>query len=204
MKDNIKIFNSETVSDLDLNTYQSSLQNIGKKLKVFEDNINVILVNLEEDYPRNNDLDIKKVELSDEVRRNENKVNSKMKEIEESQPSFIAKKENLELPEQKIIDANKREEEAKVKRDKILKIKMEYLNSNIKDLTTDLTAVKKAKLLSDNKVRHTLSNLSQWELSLEEIKENKVEIDKDAVKATVDKEEIVKLKSFFNKLCSIF
>ena len=81
---------------------------------------------------------------------------------------------------------------------------MEYLNSKIKDLVVDLTAVKKAKLLSDKEVRHTLSNLSRWELSLEKIKENKVEIDKDAVKATVDDEEIVKLKSVFDKLCSIY
>ena len=82
-----------------------------------------------------------------------------MKEIRESQPNFIADIENLELLKQNILDANKREED-KVKRNKKLKIKMEYLNSKITDLMTDLTAVKKAKLLSDNKVRHTLSNLS--------------------------------------------
>ena len=47
---------------------------------------------------------------------------------------------------------------------------MKDLNSMITDLTTDLAAVKKAKLLDDNEVRHTLDNLSQWELSLKEIK----------------------------------
>ena len=64
-----------------------------------------------------------------------------MKEIKESQP-------------------NKEKEEAQVERNKILKIDMETLNSIMKDQTTTLAAVKKAKLLSDNKVRHTLSNLS--------------------------------------------
>ena len=53
-----------------------------------------------------------------------------------------------------------REKEAKGKRNKKLKNKMEDLNSMITDLMTDLTAVKKAKLLSDNEVRQTLSNLS--------------------------------------------
>ena len=81
---------------------------------------------------------------------------------------------------------------------------MKYLNSMILDLTTNLTAVKKSKLLSDNEVRHTLSNMSRWESSLKEIKENKAKIDKYSVKATVDDEKIVKLKSVFDKLCGIF
>ena len=38
---------------------------------------------------------------------------------------------------------------------------------------TTLAAVKKAKLLDDNKVRHTLSNLSKWESAIEKIKESK-------------------------------
>ena len=46
------------------------------------------------------------------------------------------------------------------KGNKTLMIDIEILNSMITDLMTDLAAVKKAKLLSDNKVRHTLSNLS--------------------------------------------
>ena len=81
---------------------------------------------------------------------------------------------------------------------------METLNSMITDLMTDLTAVKKAKLLSDNEVRHTLSNLSWWESSLKEIEENKDKIDEDSVEATVNNEEIVKLKSVFDKLSTIF
>ena len=97
-----------------------------------------------------------------------------------------------------------KKEEAKVERDKVLKIDMETLNSKIKDLTTTLAAVKKAKLLADEEVRHTLSNLSKWELVMEKIEESKVKIDKDSVKATVDDIEIVKLKSVFDKLCSIF
>ena len=48
----IKRFNSKTVSDLDLNTYQSSLQNITKKLEALEDNIDDILVDLEDEDPR--------------------------------------------------------------------------------------------------------------------------------------------------------
>ena len=35
VKHSIKRFNSKTVSDLDLNSYQSSLQNIKKKLDIF-------------------------------------------------------------------------------------------------------------------------------------------------------------------------
>ena len=99
-----------------------------------------------------------------------------MKEIKESQPS-------------------KKEKEAKVKRNKILKIKVESLNSKITDLTTTLPAVKKAKLLSDNEVRHTLSNLSKWESAMEKIEESKVKIDKYSVKATVDDAEIEKIVS---------
>ena len=92
-----------------------------------------------------------------------------MKKIKESQPNFIADNENLELLKQNILDTSKREKEEKVKRDKILKIQMEHLNSKITKITVDLTAVKEAKLLSDNKVRHTLSNLSRWKSSLKEI-----------------------------------
>ena len=47
---------------------------------------------------------------------------------------------------------------------------MEDLNSMITDLTTDFAAVKKAKLLDDNEVRHTLGNLSKWESEVEKIK----------------------------------
>ena len=90
-----------------------------------------------------------------------------MKEIEESQP-----------------DKDKEEEQVKI--NKKLKLKMESLNSEITDLTVDLTAVKKAKLLSDNEVRHTLSNLSRWELSLKEIKQGKDKIDEYSIKATVE------------------
>ena len=70
VNDSIERFNSKAVSDLDLNTYQSSLQNIGKELKVFVDNINDILVDLEDDDPRKDDLETQKVELSGEVRKN--------------------------------------------------------------------------------------------------------------------------------------
>ena len=41
-------------------------------------------------------------------------------------------------------------------------------------------------------------------MSIKEIKQGKVKIDKDSVKATVDKEEIVKQKSAFDKLWVIF
>ena len=51
VKDDIEIFNSETVSDLDLNTYQSSLKDIRKELKVFVESINDILIDLEDDDP---------------------------------------------------------------------------------------------------------------------------------------------------------
>ena len=106
VKDNIKIFNSETVSDLDLNTYQSSLKDIGKELKVFVESINDILIDLEDDDPRKDDLKASKTELFKEVKENENKIKSKMKKIKESQP-------------------NKEKEEALAERNKILKLYME-------------------------------------------------------------------------------
>ena len=121
-----------------------------------------------------------------------------MKIIKESQPGFLADQENLALLKKKLLDANTKEEEAKVERDKVLKIDMETLNSKIKDLTTTLAAVKKAKLLDDNKVRHTLSNLSKWESAIEKIKESKDKIDKDSVKATVDDAEIEKIECAFD------
>ena len=113
VKNSITRFNSKAVLDLDLNIYQSSLQNIGKKLEVFVDNINDILVDLEDNDPRIDGLKARKVELSNEERRNKNEIKFKMKEIKESQP-------------------DKEKEEEQVKRNKILKIKMEYLNSKIK------------------------------------------------------------------------
>ena len=72
VKNSITRFNSKAASDLDLNIYQSSLQNIGKKLEVFVDNINDILVNLEDNDTRIDGLEARKVELSKEVRKNEN------------------------------------------------------------------------------------------------------------------------------------
>ena len=60
---------------------------------------------------------------------------------------------------------------------------------------TTLAAVKEAKLLDDNKVRHTLSNLSKWESAIEKIEESKDKINRDSVKATVDDAEIENLKS---------
>ena len=122
VKQSIRRFNSKTVSDLDLNSYHSSLQNIERKLEVFEENVNDILVDLEDDDPRMDDLDARQVELSDEVKKNENEVNSKMKEIKESQPSFLAENENLDLLKKQLQDTNTREE-GKVKRNEIIMIK---------------------------------------------------------------------------------
>ena len=99
---------------------------------------------------------------------------------------------------------NAKEEEAKAKRNKNLKNKMEDLNSMITDLRTDLTAVKKAKLLDDNEVRHTLGNLSWWELSLKVIKLLKSKVNDDSIDATVEDAELVKIKSTFDKMVGIF
>ena len=140
VKHSIKRFNSKTVSKLDLKSYQSSLKNIKKKLEVFEGNADRILVVVKDDDPRKDYLETRRDELSEEVKKNENKVNSRMEEIEKSLP-------------------NDKEEEAKVRRNKKLKLRMETLNSMITKLMTDLAAVKKAKLLDDNEVRHTLGNL---------------------------------------------
>ena len=163
VKQSITRFNSGTVSDVVLDSYKSSLQNIEKKLEAFEENVNDILVDLEDDDPRKDTLEIRHVELSNEVKRNEDEINVKMKAIKKSQPGFLADQENLALLKKKLQDANTKEEEGKVKRNKILKLKLEKLNSKITDLMTTLAAVKEAKLLSDNEVRHTLSNLSKWE-----------------------------------------
>ena len=84
VEDSIEIFNSKTVSDLDLNTYQSSLKDIGKELKVFVESINDILINLKDDDPRKDDLKASRAELFKEVKENENKVRSKMRKIKES------------------------------------------------------------------------------------------------------------------------
>ena len=86
MKDSIEILNSETVSDLDLNTYQSSLKDIGKELKVFVESINDILIDLKDDDPRKDYLKASKAELFKEVKENKNEVKSKMKKIKESLP----------------------------------------------------------------------------------------------------------------------
>ena len=93
-----------------------------------------------------------------------------MKVIKESQPGFLADQENLALLKKKLQDANNKEEEGKVKRDKKLKQRLERLNSKITKLMTTLAAVKEAKLLDDNEVRHTLCNLSKWEAEVEKIK----------------------------------
>ena len=99
------------MSDSDLDSYQSSLKNIEKKLEVFVDNINDILVDLEDNDPRKNDLEDRLLKLSSEVMKNKNEIISKMKEIRESQPNFITDNENLDLLKQIILDANKKEEE---------------------------------------------------------------------------------------------
>ena len=72
LNDSIKRFNSKAVSDLDLSTYQSSLKDIKKELKVFVDNINDILVDLEGNDPRKDGLEAKKVEHFNEVIKNQN------------------------------------------------------------------------------------------------------------------------------------
>ena len=82
VNDSIERFNSKAVSDLDLNTYQSSLKDIKKELKVFVDNINDILVDLKDNDTRKDGLKARKVELLKEVRKNENEIKCKLKEIE--------------------------------------------------------------------------------------------------------------------------
>ena len=84
VKNSIERFNSKIVSDSDLDRYQSSLKNIEKRLEVFDESVTDILVDLEDDDPRKDDLEARLVELSDEVMKNENEIKSKMKEIQES------------------------------------------------------------------------------------------------------------------------
>ena len=108
VKQSITRFNSGTVSDVVLDSYKSSLQNIEKKLEAFEENVNNILVDLEDDDPRKDALEIRRVELSNEVKRNEDEINVKMEMIKESQPGFLADKENLALLKKKLQDANTR------------------------------------------------------------------------------------------------
>ena len=59
------------MSDLDLDSYLSSLKNIERKLKVFVDKINDILRDLEDNDPRKNYLEDRLLELSSEVIKNE-------------------------------------------------------------------------------------------------------------------------------------
>ena len=56
VKQSITRFNSGTVSDVVLDSYKSSLQNIEKKLEAFEENVNDILVDLEDDGARKDTL----------------------------------------------------------------------------------------------------------------------------------------------------
>ena len=67
VKNSIDRFNSKTVSDSDLDSYQSSLKNIEKKLEVFVDNINDILKDPKDNDPRRNDLEARLLKLSCEV-----------------------------------------------------------------------------------------------------------------------------------------
>ena len=77
VKNSIERFNSKTVSDLDLDSYLSSLKNIERKLGAFEENVNDVLVDLEDDDSRKDDLEARNVELSNEVRKNKNEVKIK-------------------------------------------------------------------------------------------------------------------------------
>ena len=45
------------------------MQNIERKLEVFEENVDDILVNLEDDNPRQDDLEARRDKLSEEVQK---------------------------------------------------------------------------------------------------------------------------------------
>ena len=51
-----------------LDSYKTGLQNIKNKLEAFDKNVTDILINLDDDDPRKDDLEAKRVELSDEVK----------------------------------------------------------------------------------------------------------------------------------------
>ena len=59
-----------------------------KKLEVFEENANRILVALEDDDLRKDDLKIRRDDLSEEVKKKEKEVNNRMEEIEKSLPNY--------------------------------------------------------------------------------------------------------------------
>ena len=71
------------------------MKNIKKKLEVFEENADRILVTLEDDDPRKDDLKTRRDDLSEEVKKNENEVNSRMKEIENFYLTIKKKKQRL-------------------------------------------------------------------------------------------------------------
>ena len=79
VQNRIARFNSGVVSAAVLGSYKTSLQNIEKKLEAFEENVTDILIDLEDDDPRKDDIEAKHDELSDEVKRNENEINDKWK-----------------------------------------------------------------------------------------------------------------------------
>ena len=57
------------------------IQKYKNKLEVCEENADRILVALEDDDPRKDDLETRRDDLSEEVKKNENEVNSRMDEI---------------------------------------------------------------------------------------------------------------------------
>ena len=76
IKNSIARLNISIVSAAVLDSYKTSLQNIEKKLEAFEENVTDILIDLEDDDPRKDDLEAKWVKLSNEVKRNEDEINN--------------------------------------------------------------------------------------------------------------------------------
>ena len=185
-----KLFLATDVASIHIHTYESRLKEIRDMLGTFNETVDELIVDLNEDNAedkaRITSLETFQTNLLEEVKTNEKEVSEKVKSLMEAQPLTKAEQENLDLQRKKLQLAEKKEEEEKILKGKKAEIAISDLSSQIENLMATVKEVKAAKELSDQEIKLILPEAKKWETKLETLAASKVKLDMELVGQNIE------------------
>ena len=185
-----KLFLATDVTKIHIHTYESRLKEVRDELKIFNDAVADLTVDLDEDNGddkvRITNLENLESSLLEEVKKNEKEVAEKVSELLEAQPLSKAEAESLDLQRKKFELEQKKIEDEKILKGKKADIAVKNLSEKIKNLMKTVKEVKPTEELSDQEIKHVLPEAKKWESRLEELTAAKVKLDMELIGLNID------------------
>ena len=201
VKDEMKTFTPDKISELDLATYQDRLSQIRSELGVFNGKVSEIIVDFDdqiaEDNARKTSLEERQAKLLEEVMANERAVKAEIKRLCEEQPLSPAETRQIE-------NESKKAEAIKVDKVKRLQNAEKNISKKTTELQTEVDKLKAAKDLSDSDVRQVIVECQSLDRKLVDLDKIKVKFDDDVIGFEGDIATLDEINKKFDDLCLDF